>query len=29
MWEWAQKQPNMKRKDMKYEIDKEMYSYWR
>ena len=29
MWEWAQEQPNMKRKDMKYEIDKEMYSYWR
>ena len=29
MWEWAQEQPKRKRKDMKYEIDKEMYSYWR
>jgi|TARA_Y100000310_G_scaffold110371_1_gene108761 UDP-glucose 4-epimerase len=29
MWEWAQQQPKRKRKNMEYEIDKEMYSYWR
>ena len=28
MWEWAQTQPNRKRKDMKYEIGKGLYSYW-
>jgi UDP-glucose 4-epimerase len=29
MWEWAQEQPKRKRKDMKYEIEKDLYSYWR
>jgi len=28
MWEWAKEQPQRKRKDMKYEINKELYSYW-
>lgn len=28
MWNWAKTQPMKKRKKMKYEIDKELYSYW-
>ena len=28
MWDWAKTQPKRKRKDMKYEIAKGLYSYW-
>ncbi len=29
MFDWALKQPNRKIKDMKYEIDKNIYSFWK
>ena len=29
MFSWAQKQPNRKVKNMNYEIEKNMYSYWK
>ena len=28
MWEWARYQPFKKQRNMKYEIDENIYSYW-